>query len=244
MFKRFKMFILSAAVVFGVLVQPVYAEDAVADITIYHTNDMHGYVQADEGVIGLGKIAALKQNTPNSILVDAGDATQGLPIASLTKGADIISLMNTAGYDVMAAGNHEFDYGVDILLRNVQNAAFPIISSNILYNGTPLLEEQTIIERNGYRIGFFGITTTGTASSTNPEGLQGVEFTDEKAAAQAQVESLETADVDAIIGIMHCGDSTAGAPVTAEEIAESVPGIDVIIDGHSHTVENMKETSS
>ncbi|WP_346775406.1 metallophosphoesterase [Faecalicoccus pleomorphus] len=141
---------------------------------MYHTNDMHGYVTESEDVIGLGKIAALKASDDDAILVDAGDATQGLPIASLTKGADIIRLMNVAGYDVMAAGNHEFDFGIDILKQNVALASFPMLGANVLYNGSPLLEAQTVIQKDGHRIGFFGISTTQTATSTNPEGMQGL----------------------------------------------------------------------
>lgn len=217
---------------------PIQAQEGDGNVTIYHTNDMHGYVTAGDDVIGLGKIAALKANDDDAILVDAGDATQGLPIASLTKGADIIRLMNVAGYDVMAAGNHEFDFGIDVLKQNVSLANFPILGANVLYNGSPLLEAQTVIQKDGYRIGFFGISTTQTATSTNPEGMQGVTFANEIETAKEQVASLEAQNVDAIIAIVHCGNGDA--PVTSKMIAQGVDGIDVIIDGHSHTQENEK----
>ena len=215
---------------------PIQAQENDGNVTIYHTNDMHGYVTESEGVIGLGKIAALKASDDDAILVDAGDATQGLPIASLTKGADIIRLMNVAGYDVMAAGNHEFDFGIDVLKQNVALASFPMLGANVLYNGSPLLEAQTVIQKDGYRIGFFGISTTQTATSTNPEGMQGVIFANEIETAKEQVASLEAQQVDAIIAIVHCGNGDA--PVTSKMIAQGVDGIDVIIDGHSHSQEN------
>lgn len=215
---------------------PIQAQENSGNVTIYHTNDMHGYVTESENVIGLAKIAALKESNDHSILVDAGDATQGLPIASLSKGADIIRLMNVAGYDVMVAGNHEFDFGIDVLKQNVAAANFPILGANVYYNESPLLQDQTIIEKAGYRIGFFGISTTQTASSTNPEGMQGVTFANEIETATAQVQSLEAQDVDAIIAIVHCGNGDA--PVTSQMIVQEVDGIDVIIDGHSHTQEN------
>ena len=215
---------------------PIQAQENDGNVTIYHTNDMHGYVTESEDVIGLGKIAALKASDDDAILVDAGDATQGLPIASLTKGADIIRLMNVAGYDVMAAGNHEFDFGIDVLKQNVALANFPILGANVLYNGSPLLEDQTVIQKDGYRIGFFGISTTQTATSTNPEGMQGVTFANEIETAKEQVASLEAQQVDAIIAIVHCGNGDA--PVTSKMIAQGVDGIDVIIDGHSHSQEN------
>lgn len=115
-----------------------------------------------EKIVGISIAAALKNSTPDSILVDAGDATQGLPIASLTKGADIIDLMNIAGYDVMTLGNHEFDFGVEQLLNNVKRASFPVISANVYRNDEPILKNiqkdnngcHTIIERNGIKVGF------------------------------------------------------------------------------------------
>lgn len=77
----------------------VYAQPAESrlknEVVIYHTNDTHGYLSGDgESVIGIDQVAGLKESTPGAILVDAGDATQGLPLASLTKGADVIELMN------------------------------------------------------------------------------------------------------------------------------------------------------
>ena len=76
-------------------------------------------------MIGIDTVAALKKSTPGSILVDAGDATQGLPLASLTRGADVIELMNLAGYDLMTPGNHEFDFGAAQFLQNAEAADFP-----------------------------------------------------------------------------------------------------------------------
>ena len=120
----------------GAAVWPVQAEEAAAggesrEVVIYHTNDTHGYLEGDgESVVGIALAAALKESTPDSILVDAGDATQGLPLASLTKGADVIGLMNLAGYDLMAAGNHEFDFGTETFLENVRQAQFAVLAAN------------------------------------------------------------------------------------------------------------------
>ena len=239
--KNLKNIVLSLGICLGLLFQPlfVFAQEN-QEITIYHTNDMHGYVTASEKVIGLGKIATLKAMDPNSILVDAGDATQGAPLASLSKGADIISLMNTAGYDVMAVGNHEFDFGIENLLQNKELTNFPLLGANVSYNGNSVLESSVIIERGGYKIGFFGLVTKDTATSTNPSGIQGVTFADEIETAQDQVTDLESQNVDAVIGIVHCGEQSGGASTTAQDIAQKVAGIDVLIDGHSHQVENDK----
>ena len=68
----------------------------------------------------------MKASTENALLIDAGDATQGATFATVSQGKDVIEVMNTAGYDAMAAGNHEFDYGTEQLLANVEAADFPI----------------------------------------------------------------------------------------------------------------------
>lgn len=230
------------------------AEQNVTEVTIYHTNDTHGYLEGDgESVIGLPLVAGLKNTDENAILVDAGDATQGLPLASLTKGNDVIELMNLADYDLMVPGNHEFDFGTEAFLENVDLAEFPVISANIYRDGSLLLAGtqegnegcHTVIERDGVKIGFFGLTTVHTASATNPEGLDGVEFTNEIEAAKAEITHLEEAGADVVIAVTHMGDETGGAPCTSEDLAEAMTGeyagrLDAIIDGHSHTVENDK----
>ena len=223
---------------------------AVQEVIVYHTNDSHGYLSGDgENIVGIDLAAGLKESTPNSILVDAGDATQGLPLASLTKGADVIELMNQAGYDLMTAGNHEFDFGTEAFLSNARKADFPILAANIYRNGSPLLKDvqegnngcHTIIEQNGVRIGFFGLTTADTASSTNPTGITDLEFRDEAETAKAEIAHLEDEGADVIIAICHMGNMDASC--TSTDLANAMTGeyqdkIDVIIDGHSHTVEN------
>lgn len=204
-----------------------------------------------ESIIGLPLVAGLKNMDEDAILVDAGDTTQGLPLASLTKGNDVIQLMNQAGYDLMTAGNHEFDFGTDAFLKNVSLAQFPVLAANIYKDGKLLLagtQEETdgchvIIERKGKKIGFFGLTTTATASATNPEDIQGVTFTDEIETAKAEIGHLEEAGADVVIVVAHMGDTTGGAPCTSEDLANAMTGayqgkLDAIIDEHSHTQEN------
>lgn len=230
--------------------QIINGAESSSEVVIYHTNDTHGYLAGDgESIIGIDQVAGLKESTPDSILVDAGDATQGLPLASLTKGADIIELMNLAGYDLMTAGNHEFDFGTDQFLSNVKLADFPILAANIYQDGQPLLQDvqegnngcHTIIERDGLQIGFFGITTTDTAGSTNPAGIAGLEFKDEIETAKNEIDHLESEGADVIIAICHMGDMDASC--TSVDLANALTGeyqdkLDVLIDGHSHTIEN------
>lgn len=224
--------------------------DAVQEVIIYHTNDTHGYLNGDgEEIVGIALAAGLKESTPNSILVDAGDATQGLPLASLTKGADVIELMNLAGYDLMTPGNHEFDFGTETFLSNAQKADFPVLAANIYRNGSPLLKDvqedssgcHAVLEQNGVRIGFFGLTTADTASSTNPAGIKDLEFRDEIETAKTEINHLKEEGADVIVAMCHMGNMDASC--TSADLADAMTGeyqdkINIIIDGHSHTVEN------
>ncbi len=220
-------------------------------IVIYHTNDMHGrinsvYSQNELTQIGLDVVKSAKENTNNAILIDAGDATQGTPMGKFSKGLDIVDVMNVAGYDGMTLGNHEFDYGQENVMKIAKKANFPVVSSNTLYNGDLFLKdvngnngENFIKEVGGKKLGFFGIITSETTKTTIPENLEGISFKDEIQTSKEQVEKLKAQGVDMIIGIMHIGIDSSSS-VTSREIAESVPEINIIIDGHSHSTISEK----
>ena len=220
-------------------------------ITIYHTNDMHGqvgsiYTNGMLSQIGLDYIKTAKEKTNNSILIDAGDATQGTPMGKFSKGLDIVKLMNATGYDLMTLGNHEFDYGKDAVLEIAKNANFPVVSANTLYNGDVFLKDinnsngcNFIKEINGKKIGFFGITTEETTRTTIPANLEGITFANEIETAQKQVNELKSQNVDIIIGITHVGIDSS-TKVNSYQIAQNVQGIDIMIDGHSHSKKTEK----
>ena len=219
------------------------AERAPAVITIYSTNDIHGVVaeSPDDGVIGLPQVAGIAASTENAILLDAGDATQGASFATVGSGAYVIDVMNAAGYKAMAAGNHEFDYGAEVLLANAQKARFPILSANTLKDGKPLLESHIVVDAAGYRIGVIGLTTASTSTSTNPAKLQGVTFENEIETAKAEIGEIADS-VDAIVLVTHLGDNALATDVTSEQLlkglsSEELAKVAAVIDGHSHTVE-------
>lgn len=221
-------------------------------VVIYHTNDMHGNVNSiyKNGIltqIGLDVIKSMKDNTPNSILIDAGDALQGSPLGKYSKGLDIIKLMNAATYDCMTIGNHEFDFGSKAVKECVKAANFPVVSANIYEEGELFLKDVSIgngkdfiKEIQGIKIGFFGITTSETTKTTIPENLENIEFKSELQTTKQEVEKLKSEGVDLVIGILHVGETNSGNIITSNEIARIVPGIDVIIDGHSHTKTTKK----
>ncbi len=122
---------------------PVTAADATT-LTIYHTNDIHGAFAPASNTIGADDLAGLKAANPQALLLDAGDAVQGLTLVSLSQGAAAITLMNAAGYDASALGNHDFDYGLDALLANAVAADFPFLAANVLKEDQrPLLAGTT-----------------------------------------------------------------------------------------------------
>ena len=205
------------------------------EIVIYHTNDMHGRVVGDgEYVIGIDRIAAIHKNTPNSILVDAGDTLHGLPIATINGGADIAELMKAAGYTAMALGNHEFNYGWERLIDLREIAGFPFLASNVTLNGEDFLDDTYLIEVGRVKIGLFGLTTEATSYSAMPDFVRGVSFSDPILTAQTRVEFLRENGAVIIIALCHLGDTFYDGTLSTA-LAFEVPEIDVILDGHSHT---------
>ncbi|MDR2546320.1 MAG: 5'-nucleotidase C-terminal domain-containing protein [Lachnospiraceae bacterium] len=206
-----------------------------AEIIIFHTNDMHGRVLGDdEYVIGIDRIAAIHLSTPNSILVDAGDALHGLPIATLSRGADVAELMGRAGYNAMAVGNHEFNYGWERLVYLREIGGFPFLASNIKQNGSQFLDDTLIIEIDEVKVGLFGITTEATDGSAMPEYVSGLTFANPIETAREKTEYLRSQGVHIVIALSHLGIEPYNGTLSAE-LAQEVPGIDVIIDGHSHS---------
>ena len=215
-------------------------------ITILHTNDTHGRLKADNKIIGIDTVAAIKNNTENSILVDAGDTIHGLPFVTLSKGQDAVDLLNAAGYEYIVPGNHDFNYGYSRLMELFKNSVtlksgenkLRLLASNINKDGKSVFEANHIkeMEVNGktVKVGFFGIATQETAYKTNPNNVKGIEFTSPIDAAKEQVADLEKQGADVIVALSHVGTDESSDP-TAYDVINAVDGIDVFVDGHSHT---------
>lgn len=222
-----------------------FAEDLKAtavskSITIIHTNDVHARVLEDKTGIGYAKVAAIAadystKTGADPILVDAGDAFHGQTIATLEHGESIVNIMNKAGYDVMAPGNHDFNYGAERLLELAAKASFKIISSNVRNkDGSNFLQTYTIIERSGLKIAFFGLSTPQTIYMTNPKNVEGLLFGDPVKDARTMVSYLQD-KADVIVCVAHLG-LDKSSEITSSMVAKEVQGIDLIIDGHSHTM--------
>ncbi|MEM9578016.1 MAG: bifunctional metallophosphatase/5'-nucleotidase [Pseudomonadota bacterium] len=228
---------------------------ASADYTLHilHTNDMHSRIESinrfdstcnaegeAEGKCfgGIARVkTALDQKRAdlsgqNVLVLDAGDPFQGSLFYSTYKGAAEAEFMEKIGYDAMAVGNHEFDDGPKGLADFIEKVSFPVVSGNLDLEGEPLLagkvEKHVVIEVGGRKVGIVSALATDTVETSSPG--ENVIFQDEVEALQADVAALEAEGVDIIIALNH-----VGLPRDLE-IAAAVPGIDVVIGGHSHTL--------
>ena len=242
--RKFLSVLLAMAMVLSLTVTS-FAADTAADAkaemagktVILHTNDVHGAVE------GYAYIAQLKADYEAKgaevILVDAGDFSQGTTYVSSTKGADAVTMMNAAGYDVVTLGNHEFDYGYAQLKENMSKAKFKVVCADVFNeDGTPIFDANyTYTTKSGVKVGFFGMETPETQTKANPALIKGLTFATGDAftkAAADQVAALKDADV--VICLAHLGVDGESKPYRSTDLYAAVKGIDFIIDGHSHTV--------
>lgn len=210
----------------------------IQDILLLHTNDNHGSVLAADSVGGLAEratyIREMREKNRNVLLVDAGDINAGQPVSNLADAEPDILAYNAMEYDAVTFGNHEFDKPLEVLLRQMQWATFPFVVSNVEKDGKLLGKEYLIKEYDGVKVGIFGITTKDTkAISVNVGDLN---FSDEIETARKMVKKLKAEGADLIIALSHLG-FTESHPdfITSQKLAEQVDGIDIIVDGHSHS---------
>ena len=214
------------------------AEGGELDLTILHVNDTHA--REGESDVDFAKIAGqakkLKEQGQAVLLLDAGDTLHGRPIANLFEGYSIVKIYNTMGVDATVPGNHDFNYGWQRLLQLSAYANFPFLSANTVYSDgrEPLLSSYIIREFQGYRVGIFGLSTPETVYKSHPDNTNGLEFIDPVKMAKQMTAFLQNNDCDYIIALGHIG-LDEGTLVTSEDVCNAVPGIDLFIDGHSHT---------
>ncbi|MCF8019158.1 MAG: 5'-nucleotidase C-terminal domain-containing protein [Vallitaleaceae bacterium] len=207
-------------------------------LTLLHTNDMHGFfVEGQYDGMGAAKLKTVfdmyKGMSANTLILDAGDATQGANLVTLSKGEKAIEVLNALGYDAMTTGNHEFDYDQAQLLKNVSMADFPVLAANVKKaDGTDFLTPYVIKDVNGIKVAIFGLITPDTTFLSHPDNSVGLTFEDPAAVAATLVPSLR-AQADVVVALVHLGDE--GGVYTSSNLATNVTGIDVIIDGHSHS---------
>ena len=244
-------------------VPAAFAEGEVeaGDIVILYTNDVHCSVEqeaADDGTVsnmGYAGVAAYKADmkaiTSNVALVDCGDAIQGEAIGTLSTGRYLIDIMNEIGYDYAVYGNHEFDYGMSRIQELTAAAKFKYLSCNFMdIKSDPaktVLDAYAIRDFGGKKVAFIGISTPESITKSTPayfqdedgnyiygfcSGGNGQELYD---AVQAAVDAAKAEGVDYVVAIAHLGIDTQSSPWTSREVIANTTGIDVVLDGHSHS---------
>jgi 2',3'-cyclic-nucleotide 2'-phosphodiesterase (5'-nucleotidase family) len=207
----------------------------IKEIRILHINDFHGFAEpykpfgSDKysgGVAFLAsKINSLRNEKP-SLLLAAGDMIQGNNWANLFYGESVTELMNIMKFDAMVAGNHEFDFGQEILKKRISDVLFPVLGANI--EGIDSLQPYTIKNISGIKVGIIGVITEDTPESTHPRNVTGLKFKSVKETVSKYLNEIRD-KVDIIILLSHTGYSND------RNLAKQLNGIDLIVGGHSHT---------
>ena len=228
-----------------------FAEGEDQDILILFTSDVHCGIDQGWGYAGLYAVKENLSKDYNVLLVDNGDAIQGEPIGTMTKGEAIIDIMNDMGYDVAIPGNHEFDYGMDRFLELAEKAEFPYISCNFNKEGELVFEPWIMKEVGGVKIAFVGVTTPYTLRSSTPRyfmddsGNYIYGFLQDETgegvynAVQESVDAARAEGADYVIVMGHIGNETECAPWMYSDVISHVSGIDAWLDGHSHDTDQV-----
>lgn len=220
-------------------------------VRILYTNDVHCAISDAIGYAGLASIRrAYEADGDDVLLVDCGDAVQGNAYGTLSQGEYPIELMNDVGYDLAIPGNHEFDYGTDRFLELTKKADFPYLSCNFtdLTTNSLVLDAYRIETLGGRKVAFVGVTTPRTITSSTPAYFQDENgawrygFCQDDtgaalyAAVQKAVDAARAEGAATVVLMGHLGIEEACSPWTSSEVIANTTGIDVVLDGHSHTV--------
>lgn len=204
-------------------------------LRILYVNDFHGFAMPYQPLGGsaplggvaylAGAVDRLRTGRP-TLLLAAGDMIQGNIWANLFQGRSAIALMNAMKFDAMVVGNHEFDFGQRLLQKRIAEAHFPVLGANV--GGLPQLKPYVIKNLAGLRVGIIGVVTQDTPISTHPRNVQGLTFSSPEAAVRKHLPEVRS-KADLVIVLSHIGYAAD------RTLAEKVPGIPVIVGGHSHT---------
>jgi 2',3'-cyclic-nucleotide 2'-phosphodiesterase (5'-nucleotidase family) len=216
-----------------ILVPWGYADQV--NLKILYVNDFHGFAEPSKPPAGesprggiaylAGAVDRARGKSP-SLLLAAGDMIQGNAWANLFQGKSTIEVMNAMKFDAMVVGNHEFDFGPKVLKARMAQARFPVLGANV--KGLPALKPYVVKNLQGVRIAIIGVVTTDTPVATHPRNVAGLTFSTPESAVKKYLSELK-GRADIIIVLSHCGFQAD------KELAARVPGIDVIVGGHSHT---------
>lgn len=248
--KKLLSLAVSAVLTVGMLSMATFAEgNSETVIKLFHTNDVHSRYDAsvnEDGTLGSFGYARLKtlidsnSGGADGVLVfDAGDVFHGQPFATLNRGSSISALMKAVGYNAMVAGNHDFNYGYRRTPTLAYLAQTKLLGANVLKKSDGTIAdgfaEYQFYNVDGVKIGVFGLSTPETAYKTNTKNVDAIQFADPVKTAKQVVKKLREKQADVVVCLAHLGIDEASGKNTSTYLAQNVDGIDLIIDGHSHS---------
>ena len=218
-------------------------------LVVLHTNDVHSCIMPlnenldNKDIAGRGgfvrRVNMIKEQRalhPDLLFFDSGDFSQGSGYYTLFKGDVEVGLMNQMGYDAVTIGNHEFDFGLENMARLFRMANFPIVCSNYDFTGTPcdgLVKDYITINRNGLKIGVFGLGAPLKGLVANPN-CEGVKFLDPAETAKKYIKLLRKQEkCDVVICLSHLGWEISDYP--DQQFIREIDGCDLVLGGHTHT---------
>ncbi len=223
-----------------------YSGEKDFELYVVHTNDVHGRIEEGDGV-GYAKLATLvkmlREATDKNLLLDAGDVSHGTLLTNLFEGETVGVLLDMLGYDAVTPGNHDFNYGKDHLIMAAklaeQYSNIRVLSANVLdENKNLVFQPYQLYYFDGFVVGVIGATTPDTETKTHPKNVRGLSFVSDEViyGAQALVDEVRKR-ADYVIVLGHLGlDEDGSYGMTSKFVAENIKGIDLFVDGHSHTV--------
>ena len=221
------------------------------DIVILFTNDVHCGVEEGIGYAGVSAYKAeAKAATPYVTLVDAGDAVQGDFIGTISKGINIIAIMNKIGYDVAVPGNHEFDYGMEQFMQFSKELNCGYIAANFRYSptGRLVLPPYKIISCGKKKVAYVGVATPDSFITSTPSSFKDkdgnfiYDFGGENNGkpmfddVQTAIDQAKKEGADYVVLVAHLGEHGKIDKWNAMNLVANIQGADILIDGHSHEV--------
>ncbi|HEV8475037.1 MAG TPA: bifunctional UDP-sugar hydrolase/5'-nucleotidase [Methylomirabilota bacterium] len=210
------------------------APPAAAPVTLLQINDAYVLEPVDGGRRGgmarLGTLLTrIRAQRPHVVFAHAGDALSPSPMSTVLRGEHMIAVLNALGLDVATFGNHEFDFGPDVLRRRMAESRFTWLSANVVERGTARpfggAETARLLARGPFTIGLFGLTTTDTA--TTSAGGPDVEFRDPQAAGRDAAADLRRRGAHLVVAVTH-------QHLRADRELAATADVDVVLGGHEH----------
>lgn len=224
------------------------AQPAEISLRIIGMNDFHGALTETESYAGAAKLATaveqLKAEADGEVLILAsGDMMQGTAESNLERGQTVIRVMNHLGVDAMTVGNHEFDWGLDVLAERVREMNFPCLGANVKERDTgrvvSFLKPYTIAVYDGMKVGIIGTVTQDTITSVSPKHIESLQIDEPSGVVREAVRKLKEEGVDIIVLLAHmaCYQNEETGQLAGEAVPlAKIDGVNVIVSGHSHTI--------